>query len=182
MDGTLINIRQETDEDHDAVRALTVEAFESSDLGHNGEAELIEVIRRHSPTCLSLVAEADLKVVGHVMFSPVRIVSDSEQFVGMGLGPMSVAVDYQGTGIGKRMIATGLQQLMNSGCRFVVVLGHPDYYTRCGFVTASDHGIWHGFDGIPQNVFFVWFNPNENSNEITGNAYYNAGFGPQFES
>ncbi len=69
----------------------------------------------------------------------------------MGLAPMAVAPDCQRRGIGTLLVQAGLNELSQSGCPIVVVLGHPEYYPRFGFVPAAELGITHGFEGIPQD-------------------------------
>ena len=102
-------------------------------------------------------------------------------FYGMGLAPMSVATHCQRQGIGSFLVTNGLKRLTETECAFVVVLGHPDYYPRFGFVPASDFGVSHGFTGIPQDVFFI-HHINENDTMKTlanGLTYYQPEFGPQ---
>ena len=178
--GILMIIRKEMEHDREAVRNVTIEAFESSEFGYNQEAELIDLIRTQTQKHVSLVAEFESKVVGHILFSPVQVVSENATIEGMGLGPLSVAVSQQNYGIGQRLVMTGLHELELAACPFVVVLGHPDYYSRFGFSPASHFGIQHGFDGIPQQVFFVLANPESAATPInSGRAYYLPAFGPQ---
>jgi putative acetyltransferase len=103
---------------------------------------------------LSLVAEADLDIVGHIAFSPVVVDSAQETSYGVGLAPMAVAPAHQRQGIGGKLIDDGLRRLRDAGHRFCVVLGHAEYYPRHGFARASDFGIrWER--QVPDDVFFV---------------------------
>ena len=177
----MISIRPETPHDLDAIRHVTRQAFAASDFGCNGEAELIDLLRDGCEKSLSLVACANDAIVGHILFTPVVIRGRSE-FHGMGLGPMSVAIDFQNTGIGSLLITSGLEQLKNDGCPFVVVLGHPEYYPRFGFLPASQFDVSHGFAGIPQNVFFLNILDSATTpSNVSGAAYYRPEFGLQPE-
>jgi predicted N-acetyltransferase YhbS/uncharacterized protein YhfF len=145
-------VRAETTADVDAVRSVITEAFAASALGHHGEAGRVDAVRAgHAPEILSLVAEADDQIVGHVLFSPVELAG----LVGMGLAPMAVAPAYQGRRVGARLVTAGLAALRSQGCPFVVVLGHARYYSRFGFRPASTHGVACGLDGVADEAFMV---------------------------
>lgn len=148
-------IREEADGDFIAIGNLTIEAFSGCSLGHHGEAELIEQLRICGDPIISLVACTDERIVGHILFSPVELQMNEGSVPGMGLAPMSVVPKYQRTGIGKALVNAGLQRLADDDCPFVVVLGHPEYYGKFGFLPAVEFGISHGFAGIPQEVFLV---------------------------
>ena len=175
----MITIRDETPKDHNTVHELTVSAFTSSEFGHNGEAALIDSLRANCDCCLSLVACSADHVVGHILFTPVAIRTSTEETHGMGLAPMSVAPHHQRIGIGSSLVTAGLNQLFDDHCPFVVVLGHPDYYPRFGFLPAADYGISHGFSGSPQELFFISFRPSTATGCDGGMAYYRSEFGPQ---
>lgn len=150
----MIEIRTERPGEQRDVHDVTVEAFGQSGFGHHGEAPLIQQLRENDPGCWSLVALMDGRLVGHALFSSVAIQYDNGEVSGMGLGPMAVSVRHQGTGIGSALIKFGINQLFNDGVPFIVVLGHPGYYPKFGFEAASKLGWFHGFQGIPQEVFF----------------------------
>lgn len=176
----MISISVETPDDIGSIRAITLEAFTRSEFGHNGEAEIVDLLRDHCPESLSLVARSKETILGHILFSPVAIRSENRTILGMGLGPMSVAPDCQRAGIGTKLIQYGLQQLVENECPFVVVLGHGGFYSRVGFVPASQHGIIHGFDGVPQEAFFVNILKDGVLDAIAGGtAIYRTEFGPQ---
>lgn len=181
IDISKITVRDEVPEDREAVRAVTIDAFAGSDLGHNGEADLVDVLRESSQSYLSLVACCEDHLVGHILFTPVAIRSPQTELHGMGLAPMSVATDWQRKGIGALLLKTGIDRLSKNNCAFVVVLGHADYYSRYGFVHASGQGVLHGFSGIPQDVFFIrGVDENARMAVMTDAlAYYQPEFGPQ---
>lgn len=176
----MISIRAETPDDNDAIRRLIVDAFADCELGHNGEADLVDQLRNECDGLLALVAIDGDTIVGHILFSPVSVQIANGIVQGMGLAPMAVQPNRQQTGIGTALVESGLKQLTANGCSFVVVLGHPEYYPRFGFRPGREHGLSHGFDGIPQDVFFVnILDQNAVQSFANGTAIYRPEFGPQ---
>ena len=176
----MISIRSESPLDWDSVRRVIVEAFTTCEFGHSGEADIVDQLRHNCPEVLSLVATDGEVVVGHILFSPVSILITDGEVRGMGLAPMAVAPDRQRVGIGTALVESGLQKLSEAGCPFVVVLGHPLYYPRFGFVPAAQYGISHGFVEVPQNVFFIKvLDENVTPSISNGQINYRPEFGPQ---
>ena len=141
-------IRAEEEEDWAAVRAVNVSAFETA-----LEANLVDALREHAEPVVSLVAEDDDAIVGHIMFSPVSLSGHSGLHI-MGLAPMAVSPDRQRTGIGSALVRAGLEQCARLGFGAVVVLGHPAYYPRFGFLRSTRFGIGSEYD-VPEDVFMV---------------------------
>ena len=177
----MISIRPETQRDYKAIRSVVVAAFDSTEFGHDGEADLIDQLRDNYDEFMSLVAVDNDEIVGHIAFSPVSVHYENDEVHGMGLAPMAVAPDFQRKQIGKALIEYGLAELIKRGCQFVVVLGHADYYPRFGFVPASNFGISHGFSEAPQELFFLNTLDNQNPFGInaSGTAFYPVEFGRQ---
>jgi len=142
-------IRPETLEDAAAIRNVNQEAF-----GSSIEADLVEKLRCRQAFMLSLVATDEDKVIGHILFSQATIESRNASFSALGLGPMAVLPSHQGKGIGSQLVRVGLQECERLGHEVVVVLGHPDYYPRFGFVPASTYGIKCEYD-VPDETFMV---------------------------
>jgi putative acetyltransferase len=145
----LLVIRPETPEDSAAIRSVNQEAFEDST-----EANLVEKLHSRQAYTLSLVATDGDKVIGHILFSPVTIESKDTSFGVVGLGPMAVLPSQQRKGVGSQMVRAGLKECRRLGHEIVVVLGHPDYYPRFGFVPASKYGIKCEYD-VPDDAFMV---------------------------
>jgi len=142
-------IRLEQPEDMVAIWQVNEAAF-----GRPGEADLIDALRQRGAVTLSLVAEQDGEVVGHILFSPVTITHDEVIVTAVGLGPMAVSPTHQRAGIGSQLVRTGLQMLRQAGHSVVIVLGHPTFYPRFGFMPASQFGIrWE--NEVPDEVFMV---------------------------
>ncbi len=133
-------IRRSEMPDHDAIRHVVAAAF-----GSDAEAELVDRIRaspEYEPS-MDLVAELDdLGVVGHVMISRalLRSPAGSERSIVM-LSPLAVAPAAQGTGVGGDLVRAATAVADERGEPLVVLEGNPVYYSRFGFVAASDHGI-----------------------------------------
>ena len=142
-------IRNETNSDIDAISKVTIDAFENLAISNHTEQFIINALRDANVLTISLVAEVDEKVVGHIAFSPVTI---SDGAIGWyGLGPVSVLSDYQKKGIGKSLISEGLSLLKKLGGQGCVLVGHPTYYKRLGFQNFPE--LIH--EGVPQEVFFA---------------------------
>ena len=141
-------IRAEKGSDKIAVRSLYLAAFETS-----AEANLVDALREINQTGISLVAEKYHHVIGHIMFSPVRLIGFQNVKI-MGLAPMAVAPQFQRQGIGSMLVHTGLDCCKRDNTGAVVVLGHPGYYPRFGFLPSSCYGIISEYD-VPDEVFMV---------------------------
>jgi putative acetyltransferase len=143
-----MRIRSQTKADRVAVRAVNELAFETP-----AEADLVEALHGRDLSLVSLVAEVDGKVVGHILFSPVTLTEHSHLNF-MGLAPMAVLPDYQRQGIGSALVRQGLTHCKDRGYRAVVVVGHAAYYPRFGFVPAGRYGLRCEYD-VPADVFMV---------------------------
>lgn len=126
-------IRPERPSDSYAVRRVNDLAF-----GRPDEYQVVEALRTNGGMTLSFVAEVDGEIVGHITFSPVTI---DHEHAAVGLGPMAVLPEHQRSGIGSRLVREGLDALREAGHAAVIVLGHPEYYPRFGFIPASRFGI-----------------------------------------
>ena len=126
-----IDIRDEEAGDVDAIDAVTTAAFLAAPHGSHTEQYIVKALRRAGKLTLSLVAQADGQVLGHVAVSPVAISDGTPGW--HGLGPISVAPAYQGQGVGSGLMQQALRRLRDSGAAGCVVLGEPAYYARFGF-------------------------------------------------
>jgi putative acetyltransferase len=128
-----IKIRVENKSDFNAIKDVNDKAFNQPQGGN-----IIDKIRNTDSGILSLVAELDNKIIGHIFFSPVEIEGHPEIKNGMGLAPLAVLPEYQKQGIGKMLINESINILKNQSVPFIIVLGHEHYYSRFGFETASE--------------------------------------------
>jgi putative acetyltransferase len=140
-----MEIREERRTDVSSVRDVNTRAF-----GRDREARIVDALRSSGAALLSLVAEQEGAVVGHIMYSQASI----GDVKGAALGPMAVVPEQQRHGIGSDLVANGTQRLRRASCPFIVVLGHPSFYPRFGFRRASSYGIsceW----AVPEEAFMV---------------------------
>ena len=144
-----MNIRAEKPEDHLAVRQVNELAF-----GSPQEAALVDALRKSADPHISLVAEVGGRIVGHIFFSPVVIESEASVSTALGLAPMAVLPELQKQGIGSQLVRRGLDECRKIGHDVVVVLGHPEYYPRFGFVPSKQMGLSCEYP-VPEEVFMV---------------------------
>jgi putative acetyltransferase len=147
----MITVRPETPGDYAAVYEVNRLAF-----GKDNEARLVDTIRsspEHIPE-LSLVAEMDGRVVGHILFSLIHIRAFIRLVPALALAPLAVHPDFQKQGIGSALVRHGLDACRNLGHKIVIVLGHPGFYPRFGFVPAIPRDILPPFDA-PVEAFMV---------------------------
>lgn len=121
------------DADLPAIIALHKAAFASADFGYQGEGELVAAIYDDGDAIVSLVAEAEGSIIGHVLFSRMDVVADGIAIPAAGLAPVGVLPDWQGKGVGDALIRAGIDALHEQGVAISFVLGHPSYYPRFGY-------------------------------------------------
>jgi putative acetyltransferase len=144
-----IVIRSERDADISAIAEVTAAAFETLEVSNQTEQFIIEALRAAGALTVSLVAELDGRVVGHVAFSPVSISDGTANWYG--LGPVSVLPAFQRQGIGKALIREGLARLKDMGAGGCCLVGHPEYYIKFGFQNMPGLVL----EGVPPEVFFA---------------------------
>jgi putative acetyltransferase len=144
-----ITIRNETSVDVSAIREVTVSAFQTLDISNHTEQFIIEALRACNALTVSLVAEMDGRVIGHIAFSPVTLSDGTPDWYG--LGPVSVSPEYQCQGIGKTLIREGLAQLRERHARGCCLAGHPEYYKKFGFDNVPELAL----EGVPPEVFLA---------------------------
>ncbi len=142
-------IRSENEADVGAITEVTVAAFATLEISNNTEQFIIEALRAAGALTLSLVAEVDGRVIGHIAFSPLTISDGTPNWYG--LGPVSVLPVYQRQGVGKALIREGLLRLKDMKTQGCCLVGHPDYYRKFGFKNVP--GLVH--EGVPPEVFFA---------------------------
>ena len=154
-------IRSETPRDLDAVRAVNIAAFAHHPFSRQTEHLIVEALRAADALEVSLVAEVDGEVVGHIAFSAASIGGASSGW--FLLGPVAVLPDRQGKGIGRALVETGLEALRSRGACGCVLVGDPAFYCRFGF--RQEPGV--AWEGVPdENVLCL---------SISGDAPFGAG-------
>lgn len=167
----MISIRKERPEDIAAIHHVNEQAFGQAD-----EASLVDRLRENGKAIISLVATEDARVVGHILFSPVTIESASKKSAAIGLAPMAVLPEFQNQGIGSRLVNTGLEECKRLGYGAVVVLGHPKFYPRFGFVPSVQYRLKSEYD-VPDEVFMVLELGNGALTDCSGIVKYQPEFG-----
>ena len=127
-----MHIRAATKRDQGEIREIHLCAFPTSEGQLVSELAVSLLSEKTTPPTISLVAEADSTLIGHVAFSPVTA-DGNDELKGYILAPLGVKPDYQKRGIGSHLIETGLQQLTDMDVDVLLVYGDPQYYSRFGF-------------------------------------------------
>jgi putative acetyltransferase len=142
-----MHVRPEAPADIPQIHAVNRAAFDSPI-----EATLVDTLRGQLDV-ISIVAEQDGHILGHILFSPVRL-TGADDLRAMGLAPMAVVPGRQRTGIGSALVREGLVHCRRLGIDAVFVVGHPEYYPRFGFRPASGFDITCEF-AVPDDVFMA---------------------------
>jgi putative acetyltransferase len=142
-------IRKETASDIDTITEVTIAAFKTLPISNHTEQFIICALRAAGALTISLVAEIDGRVVGHIAFSPITISDGAKDWYGV--GPVSVLPEHQKQGIGKSLIKEGLSLLKELGGQGCALVGDPNYYRRFGFQNYAE--LVH--EGVLQDVFLA---------------------------
>ena len=157
MQDQKVIVRPEKPEDTALIRTVHDEAFE-----RRQEGRLVDNLRKSGEFIpeLSLVAEYDGRVAGHILFYPVEILDDDDAVHKvLALAPLAVLPVYQNIGIGSELVKAGLDHARQLGFSAVIVLGHPRYYPRFGFYHASRWHIYPPFDVSGSHFMAVELHP-----------------------
>jgi predicted N-acetyltransferase YhbS len=158
-----IIIRRETPDDFQQVARVIEMAFRQKN-----EAILVEKLRHNKNyiSNLSIVAEYKRTVIGHILFFPIVIRTGDAERESLALAPLSISPEFQKMGIGGRLIEEGLRTAREIGYTSAIVIGHPEYYSRFGFIPARKWGISAPFE-VPADAFM--------GIELQADALMNAG-------
>ena len=166
-----MNIREEKISDVEMIWNVNAQAFESE-----AEANLVNALRDSGISFISLVAEEDEEIIGHILFTPVELIGDDSGLKLMGLAPMAVLPKLQKKGIGSQLVKTGIENCLIQGFDAIVVLGHPVYYPKFGFVPSVKYGIKSEYD-VPDETFMVLELKGSSLKDKNGIIKYHAAFG-----
>ncbi len=163
----MLTIRPERQDDVAGIRRINELAF-----GDTAEADVVDAIRAACPDAISLVAVEDDEIIGHILYSPVLVDTTGTSPRGIGLAPIAVRPDCQRQGIGSMLVNAGNDVVRERDYPFIIVLGHPEYYPRFGFVPASHHGLSCQWDGVPDEAFMVLILDESVMDGVSGTARY----------
>lgn len=197
----MVTIREEQSVDAQQIWSVNHRAF-----GGTEEAGLVGKLRQSCTNKISLVAVSNDQIVGHILFTPLEIIprcssrrldlginpNSPREFLtrftpvtiqakekiitGMGLAPMAVLPEFQRQGIGSKLVKAGLELIEKAKYTFVIVLGHPAYYPRFGFVPASRYKIGCENENIPDEAFMILVLSRETLDGVSGVAKYRPEF------
>ena len=142
-------VRSEKSTDIQAIEQVTIAAFKGRWYSDQTEHLVINRLRGAGAMSVSLVAEVDGKIVGHIAFSVVTINREDKGWYG--LGPVSVSPEVQKQGVGSKLIREGLSQIKEKGAQGCVLEGDPDYYQRFGFKNHTNLV----YEGTPDPKYFM---------------------------
>lgn len=169
----MLEIRQENKNDYEQVYNVVKTAFENAEHSDGNEQDLVNDLRKSDSFIpeLSLVAVKDNKIVGHILFTKIKIGKYEE----LALAPLAVLPKYQRQGIGKKLIETGHKIAKKLGYNYSIVLGSEKYYPKFGYTSAIDYGIKAPFE-VP-NENFMAIKLKDTEVEIKGTVQYAKEFG-----
>lgn len=166
-------IRQEKAEDYEAVYHVVKEAFQNAEHTDGNEHNLVAALRKSKAFIpeLSLVALEDQRVVGHILFTKALV----KEVEVLALAPLAVLPEYQNRGIGLSLIAEGHRAARRLGYGYSVVLGHPQYYPKAGYLPASRYGIRAPFPVADENFMAICLGAEQK--QLDGTMEYDPAFG-----
>lgn len=169
----MIEIRQERESDYEEVGQVIKFAFASAEHCDGNEADLVANLRKSQAFIpeLSLVAVEQQKVIGHILFSKVKIGEKTE----FALAPLAVLPEYQRKGIGKSLIQEGHRIAQQLNYDYSIVLGSPNYYSKFGCIPASQYQITAPFP--VEDEFFMALKLNAKADAVNGVVEYDPAFG-----
>ena len=152
-----IILRQENKNDFESVFHLIEKAFEKEEYSDHKEQFLVERLRKSDAFIpeLSIVAEIDNKIVGHILFTKLQIKNESQTFASLALAPVSVLPEFQGKEIGSKLILQGHEIAKSLDYKSVILLGHQDYYPRFGYELCKKYNIKMPFDVPAENCMVI---------------------------
>ena len=169
----MLEIRQETKEDYEKIYNVIKTAFASAEHRDGNEQDLVNDLRKGENFIpeLSLVATIEDEIVGHILFTKIKI-GESEELT---LAPLAVLPEYQKQGIGSMLIEQGHKIAKKLGYHYSIVLGSENYYPKFGYIPATQYGIQAPFEVANEN--FMAMKLNDTDIEITGVVQYAKEFG-----
>jgi len=171
-------IRKEQKKDFKAVESAIKEAFYTAEHTSNDEHNLVAKLRKSNAFIreLSLIAEIDDKVVGHILLTKLCIINESETFPSLALAPLAVLPKFQKKSIGSLLVKEAIKIAKEMGFGSIVVVGYPEYYTKFGFIQAANYNIKAPFP-VPDEAFMILELSKDALQSVSGTVEYPKEFG-----
>ncbi|RDY72032.1 N-acetyltransferase [Halobacillus trueperi] len=171
-----MQIRAEQKEDFPTIELVIFKAFENAEMSDQTEHQLVGRLRDSDAYIpeLSLVAEEKYEILGHIMLTKINI-GEEESVKSLALAPVSVLPSYQNQGIGKSLMEHSLKKARELGYESIIVLGHPEYYSKFGFQPASQYGIIAPFE-VPDEAFMALELKRGALEKVLGTVHYSPEF------
>lgn len=172
-----MNIRKEEKDDYEQIFKLIEKAFENEEYSDHREQFLVERLRNSENFIpeLSLVAEIENRVVGYILLTKIKIINSYSSYDSLALAPVAVLPNYQGKGIGSQLIEFVHEKARELGFESVILLGHPTYYPKFGYLKASKFDIQLPFDVPDENCMAIELIPDALKN-VNGVVEYSKEF------
>lgn len=152
----MLTIREEEIKDYNEVEKVVEESFKTAEFSDKDEHNLVRRLRNSNEFIkeLSLIAEEENKILGHVLLTKALINGEDTSFEALALAPLAVLPEYQKSGIGKKLMNKAIERARELGYKSIVVLGHEKYYPKFGFEKASKYGVKAPFE-VPDEAYMI---------------------------
>ena len=152
----MLTIREEEIKDYNEVEKVVEESFKTAEFSDKDEHNLVRRLRNSNEFIkeLSLIAEDENKILGHVLLTKALINGEDTSFEALALAPLAVLPEYQKSGIGKKLMNKAIERARELGYKSIVVLGHEKYYPKFGFEKASKYGVKAPFE-VPDEAYMI---------------------------
>ena len=152
----MLTIREEEIKDYNEVEKVVEESFKTAEFSDKDEHNLVRRLRNSNEFIkeLSLIAEDENKILGHVLLTKALIKAESTSYETLALAPLAVLPEYQKSGIGKNLMSKAIERARELGYKSIVVLGHENYYPKFGFEKASKYGVKAPFE-VPDEAYMI---------------------------
>lgn len=173
----MLTIREEEIKDYNEVEKVVEESFKTAEFSDKDEHNLVRRLRNSNEFIkeLSLIAEEENKILGHVLLTKALIKGESTSYETLALAPLAVLPEYQKSGIGKNLMNKAIERARELGYKSIVVLGHENYYPKFGFEKASKYGVEAPFE-VPDEAYMILELLQGGLNGISGIVEYSKAF------
>lgn len=173
----MLTIREEEIKDYNEVEKVVEESFKTAEFSDKDEHNLVRRLRNSNEFIkeLSLIAEEENKILGHVLLTKALIKGESTSYETLALAPLAVLPEYQKSGIGKKLMNRAIERARELGYKSIVVLGHENYYPKFGFEKASKYGVKAPFE-VPDEAYMMLELLPGGLNRVSGVVEYSKAF------